>query len=273
MKNVVAIIQARMGSTRLPGKVLLDIEGKPMLWHVVNRLKKSRLIDKIVIATTVSERDLLILRFAEENGIDRFAGSEEDVLDRYYRAAKKFRADLIVRITADCPLIDPAVVDRVIQYYLDNKDNLDHVGTAGSFPDGLDVSLTSFAALEKAWLEAKLPSEREHVGPYIWKNPQIFRLAKIESDEDYSHLRWTVDDEKDLLLVREIYRNLYRGGRVFLMPDILDFLNKNPHLSDINKDTIRNEGYLISLKRDEQYIKLGKRGYYGDTGKKINQVC
>ena len=223
-----------------------------MLWHVVNRLGRSELINKIVIATSTDRDDLPISQFAEEHGIDSFAGSEDDVLDRYYQAARKFHADPIVRITADCPLIDPQVTDKVIRYYLENEDSLDYVGTAGNFPDGLDTEVFSFAALEKAWQEAKLPSEREHVSPYIWKNPQVFRVGKVECHEDYSHLRWTVDDERDLSLVRDIYKDLYKEGEVFLMQDILRLLERKPYLLDTNKDTIRNEGYLISLRRDEE---------------------
>ncbi len=254
MKHVVAIIQARMSSTRLPGKVLMDIEGKPMLWHVVNRLKKSQLIDKIVIATTVSKRDLLVLRFAEENGIDCFAGSEEDVLDRYYQAAREFKADPIVRITGDCPLIDPLIVDQVVEEFLKLKD-YDLVGTNDTFPDGLDTVVYSFWALEKAWREAKLPSEREHVGPYITKHPELFKTKSLSYRINLSHLRWTVDEEEDLTLVREIFKRLFHEGEMFYTEDILSLLEQEPHLLEINSRIIRNEGYLKSLAQDNEYLR------------------
>ncbi len=250
MKHVVAIIQARMSSTRLPGKVLMDIEGKSMLWHVVNRLKKSRLIDRIVIATTTSNYDLRILRFAKENGIGYFAGSEEDVLDRYYQAAEKFKADPIVRITADCPLIDPMETDKAINYYLEHLGEFDYVGLADTYPDGFNTGVISFAALEKAWHESTLQSEREHVGhPYIIKHPDMFRIHGINYKQDFHHLVLSVDDEKDLHLVSQIFNHFYEKGKeLFHIDEILEFLQSKPELLEINKDTMRNVGYLTSMK-------------------------
>ena len=248
---VVAIVQARMGSSRLPGKVLKGILGKPILWHLINRLKRSKTIDKIVIATTVKEKDKPILKLADEMGIDSFAGSEEDVLDRYYQAAKKYNANTIVRITADCPLIDPELVDSIIGYYLENKDKLDYVNNGPSYPDGiLETEVFSFTALEKAWREARLASEREHVTAYIWKNPELFRIDTVEYERDLSHMRLCVDDEKDFQLVSEVFKNLYKEGELFHLKDILNFLSENPELLELNKRTIRNEGYLKSLAED-----------------------
>lgn len=167
---ITAIIQARMGSTRFPGKVLKEILGKSILWHLISRIEKAKLINEIVIATTKNEIDRPILKFAEENGIKSYAGSEEDVLDRYYQAAKKFSADPIVRITADCPLMDPEVIDSVVQFYLDNKyDYVANTLEPITFPDGMDVEVFSFKNLEKIWKEAILPSQREHVTFYFWK--------------------------------------------------------------------------------------------------------
>jgi len=248
---VVVIIQARMGSSRLQGKVLKEILGKPMLWHLINRLKRSKLIDKIIIATTDKERDKPILKLAQELGIDSFAGSEEDVLDRYYQAAKKYNADTVVRITADCPLIDPELVDKVIGHYLENIDRLDYAHSGIGYPDGIvETEVFSFIALEKAWREARLASEREHVTAYIWKNPQLFRTDTVENEEDLSHMRLVVDDERDFQLVTEIFKNLYREDEIFHLKDILGFLSKKPELLELNKRTIRNEGYLKSLAED-----------------------
>ena len=236
-KNIVCIVQARMGSTRLPGKVMKEIMGKSMLVHIIERLKKSRLIDKIVIATT-KNKDNLILKLAQEYKVKTFIGSEEDVLDRYYQAAKKYKANIVVRITSDCPLIDSDVIDKVTRYYLENKSRLDYVTNtlSRSYPRGLDVEVFSFNALEKAWREAKKPYQREHVTPYIYEHPEIFHLANIRNNEDLSYMRWTVDEEKDLKFVREVYKRLYKEGEVFLMQDILNLLKKEPQLMDINKE-------------------------------------
>lgn len=247
MNKVVAIIQARMGSTRLPGKVLKEVLERPLLSYMIERLKGARRLQEIVIATPEGDRDRPIRKLAEGLGVASFTGSEEDVLDRYYQAARQFGADPIVRLTADCPLIDPALVDRVIGHYLENEGQLDHLVLSGRFPDGLDTELFSFAALERAWREARLPSEREHVTPYIWKNPHLFRLGRIDPEEDLSEMRWTVDDERDLRLVTEIFQGLYRPGEIFGMTDILRFLREKPELLEINRGTIRNEGYLKSL--------------------------
>lgn len=248
---IVAIVQARMGSTRLPGKVMTDILGKPMLWHLINRLGNSKLIDKIVLAAPDKESDKAMLKLARDMGIGSYAGSETDVLDRYYQAAKKFNADTIVRITGDCPLIDPELVDEIINYYIKNKNQFDIVHNGTSYPDGIaETEIFSFSVLKEAWEKARLVSEREHVTAYIWKNPGKFRSATIENKEDLSDLRLVVDDEKDLKLVREIFKNLYKEGDVFHLKDIISFLNKNPHLADLNRDTIRNEGYMKSLEKD-----------------------
>jgi len=248
--KVAAIVQARMGSTRLPGKVMKDIVGKPMLWHIINRLKKTKLIDSITIATTGKEIDKPILKLAEDLGIDSFAGSEEDVLDRYYQAAKKFGVDVVVRLTADCPLIDPRIIDKVIQRYL--KGDCDYAANTlkRTYPDGLDVEVFSYMALEKAWKEAKWASEREHGTPYIWKNPDKLMLANVENSVNYSHLRWVVDEKEDLEFVRQVYGHLYREGGLFYMEDVLDLLRKYPHLKQINQGIATNEGYAKSLRKD-----------------------
>lgn len=246
-----AIIQARMGSTRLPKKVLKNIENKPMLWHIIQRVKKAELVDKIIIATTIKEEELPIAGVAEKTRVDFFRGSENDVLDRYYRAAKKYKAKVIVRITADCPLIDPRIVDKVVKYFLEN--DFDYVGNTlkRTYPDGLDTEVFSYRALEKAWREAKKSSEREHVTSYIWNHPQMFKLSNVENNKDFSYMRWTVDEERDLKFVREIYKRLYKKGKIFYMRDVLKLLKRYPELMDINKNIVTNEGYLKSLKEDK----------------------
>lgn len=251
---IVAIIQARVGSSRLPRKVIERVGDKTLIWHVIQRVKESKLIDKIVLATTPNEKDKILLEKAKEYGVEGFAGSENDVLDRYYQAAKKFKGDVIVRITGDCPLIDSKVVDRVIQRFMEEEaDYMSNINPP-TYPDGLDVEVFSFAALEKAWKEATLVSEREHVTPYIRKNPQIFQIKNLENDEDLSSMRWTVDEERDLEFVREIHSKLYKEGKIFHMGDVLALLKKHPELMDINRGITRNGGYQKSLEEDERMM-------------------
>ena len=258
MKKIVCIVQARMESTRLPRKVLKNIVGKPMLWHVIYRLKKSRLIDEIVVATTTRDEDKAIVKLAKDSDVESFAGSDEDVVDRYYHAAITHKADIIVRVTADCPLIDPNVVDRVIEYFL--KGDFDYVNNTYvgactdrklTYPDGLDTEVFSFDALEKAWKEAKMPSEREHVTSYIWKNPDNFKTGCLKYSEDLSHMRWTVDYKEDLEFMRQVFKRLYKEGDVFHMEDVLALLKEHPELMDINKGFAKDEGYFKSLKKDK----------------------
>lgn len=252
MTRVVLIIQARMGSSRLPGKVMRSISGKPMLWHVIDRCKRCEKVDAVVVATTTTEEDDVVAAFAKENGVAVYRGSESDVLDRYYRAAEEHDAEVIVRITADCPLIDPGLIDRMVDFYEDSGGRYDYVGMGrpNRFPNGLDAEVFSFEALAKAWTEANLKSEREHVTPYIWKNDGLFRIGAVESDEDLSSHRWTVDEARDLTLVREIHKHLYEEGRLISTEDILDLLSRMPEISRINQGIVRNEGYIKSLKED-----------------------
>ena len=250
---IVAIIQARVGSTRLPKKVLAEIEGKPMLLHIIDRVKQAKRIDKIIIATTELKKDKKIIKIAKESGVEYFRGSENDVLDRYYQAAKKFSANTIVRITGDCPVVDPQLIDKTVDFFL--KNNYDHVSTAypkATFPDGLDIWVFSFQALERAWKEAVLPSEREHVTSYMWKHRELFKIATFQNDEDLSNMRWTVDEQIDLKFIRAIYKRLYKPGKLFLMKDILNLLNKEPKLAKINQSISRDEGYKKSLKENEK---------------------
>jgi spore coat polysaccharide biosynthesis protein SpsF len=248
--RVAAIIQARMASTRLPGKVLINIQGKPLLERVIERVKKSKLIDEIIIATTTNEKDRAIIELARAQGLPCYSGSEDDVLDRFYQTAREFHADVIVRITSDDPLKDPEVIDRVVGYFLDNRDKFDYVSNnqPPTYPEGLDVEVFSFNALEKAWQEARKPSEREHVTPFIWNHSEIFRLKNIENYEDLSSLRWTLDNESDLRFMREVYARF--NNSAFLMKDILSLLRAEPEVARINQGIPRNEGYLNSLKKE-----------------------
>ena len=251
--KTVAIVQARMGSTRLPNKVLREIKGKPMLWYVINRLKFCKNISEVILATTQAQADDPIEGFARENGINYFRGSENDVLDRYYQCAKKYSVEVIVRITADCPLIDPEVVDKVVETFLDHENDCDYASNVlpPTFPDGLDTEVFWFKSLEKAWNEAKYTSEREHVTSYIYKNPDKFKLLNVESNIDYSDLRWTVDTENDFNFVKEVYEKIGKENEIFYMKDIIELIEVIPEIKAINSDSTRNEGYAKSVAEDK----------------------
>jgi spore coat polysaccharide biosynthesis protein SpsF len=244
-----AIVQARMGSTRLPGKVMKEVLGRPLLFYLLERLKRSKLIEKMVVATTDSQVDQPIVDYVENLGIQVFRGDEEDVLDRYYQAAKKYNIDTVVRITADCPLVDPKITDEVIRYYLEHQE-YDLVRTGPTYPEGFDTEVFSFESLETAWKEARLKSEREHVTSYIWKNNNMFKVKTLVFAQDLSYLRITVDEKVDFEVVKLILENLYREGEVFYLEDILRLYWEKPEVFNLNQKVIRNEGYLKSLRED-----------------------
>ena len=250
MTKIDCIIQARMGSTRLPGKVMMKVdETNTILSHVINQLKNSKKIDKIIIATTNLQEDDIIVNHAKILKTDLFRGNAVDVLDRYYQCAKKFSSEIIVRITADNPLIDPNIVDNVINQFL--KNSFDYITNANprTYPYGTEVEVLSFEALEKASNNAKKPSEREHVTPYFHNNKEEFKISNIKFTENLSHLRWTVDRENDLKFVKKIISEI--KSRPILMQDIIKLISKKPKILDINKNHIPNEGYLKSLNQDK----------------------
>ena len=249
--KVVAIIQARMGSTRLPGKVLLQIKDKPILWHIVNRLKFSKYINSVVISTSTSQADDDIELFAKKNNIDYFRGSENDVLDRMYKTALKFSADIIIRITGDCPFVDPLLIDELIKLF--NSKKYDRIGIAtgagaiymkeNKYPDGLDAECFSFETLKETWKNAKSPVDREHVTPYMWKVKGRFRNGNLFSKKDYSNIRLTLDHKEDFNLIEKIYDGLYKEDECFALKDIIKFIESNPNLIEMNKDFIGKEEY------------------------------
>jgi len=245
---IVAVVQARMGSSRFPGKSLADICGRPMLWHVISRVRSSPLVERVVVATTEKPPDDSIAELCKREGIPCFRGSEDDVLDRFYRAAKANSAEIVVRVTADCPLIDPAVVDRVVTRFREGE--YDYVSNTlrYTYPDGLDTEVFSFRALEQAWREATKASDREHVTPYL--RGGSFRVANVESDFLFkaSDYRWTVDYPTDLEFVRAVYRELSGNGR-FGFAEVMDLLKKRPDLASMQTEVVSNEGYYTSLYR------------------------
>jgi len=251
------IIQARMGSSRLPGKVMEKLdEDNTVLSYVIRQLKHSKFLDDIVVATTSLKRDEVIVDFLENEGIKYFCGDEENVLDRYYQCAKKFSVSEIVRIPSDKPLIDPDIVDKCIQIFLSKK--YDYITTflEPSFPYGTEVEIFSFDALEKTWKNAKLPSEHENVTPYIYNNRDKFQIYNVKNSIDLSHLRWVVDRAEDLELVRQLVSKIDKDP--ILMQDILEVFKSDPKLAEINSNVRHDEGYQKSLKKDQEFIKRGK---------------
>ncbi|HET6403745.1 MAG TPA: glycosyltransferase family protein [Candidatus Thermoplasmatota archaeon] len=230
-----AVIQARMGSSRLPGKVLLTACGKPLLLHMLDRMQLCREVDRIIVATTTNPADDVIVRLVEEVGYEVFRGSENDVLDRYYQAATAYDIDPVVRVTSDCPLIEPDVVDRVVRTFRDG--NYDYVSTnhPATFPDGLDTETFSYEALKIAWSEAKAPHEREHVSPFIWDQPRRFRVGNVVNEVDLSQReRWTLDYPEDYAFVKAVYEELYIPGGFFGMREILALLERRPDIAAMN---------------------------------------
>lgn len=255
MKNILIICQARYGSTRFPGKVLRKILDKPLLWYVIKRLELVKTPCKIVIAIANSDENIPIIEFAKNLNIDYFSGSEDDVLDRYYQTARKFFGDIVVRITSDCPLIDPEIIDHALEIYLTS--NFDYISNVHdpTYPDGFDVEIFSFSALEIAWKEATLPSEREHVTPYIWKSENRFTQKNFENDENLKELRLTVDTEEDLILITKIIEEFHKEWETFRMRDVISYLKENPDLLKINAQYERNEGLKKSFEEDKKFLK------------------
>ncbi len=246
--KTVAIVQARMSSSRLPGKIMAEIEGKAMLWHVVTRARAARCLDTVAVATSVAADDDHVEAFCRANDFPCFRGSLDDVLDRYLQAARHFGADIVVRVTADCPMLDPALIEPVVEAV--SRGGYDYAANNidCTYPDGLDAEAFRYDVLERAWREARLTSEREHVTPYIRKHPELFNIQSIKGEKDLSALRWTVDEPRDLEFVQRVFAGL--GKTAFGMNDVVDLIARHPELQDINQDIGRNEGYLKSLMND-----------------------
>lgn len=259
--QTIAIIQARMGSARLPGKVLLDIAGQPMLARVVERARRAKSLDGVAVATTIDSADDPVADFCAGRDYPCYRGSLHDVLDRYYQAARLFKADFIVRLTADCPLIDPGVIDEVVRAFFGRAPTSDQPAASASsprfaanlqipaqvdfatnrlpppwhrtYPIGLDTEVCTFQALERAWKEAVQPYHREHVMPYLYEQDGRFRIRLIHHDPDYGTLRWTVDTPQDLELVRQVYAR-FAGRDDFTWQEVLALFEREPQLAQIN---------------------------------------
>jgi spore coat polysaccharide biosynthesis protein SpsF len=235
-----------MSSTRLPGKVLLPLVGEPLIYRMVERVRRSTLRGQVVVAVTTDSVDDSLVELCQQKGIEYFRGHPQDLLDRHYQAALQYQAEVVLKIPSDCPLIDPAIIDRVLAFYLSREGEYDFVSNLhpATYPDGNDVEVMTFQALEKAHREARKPLEREHTTPYFWENPDVFRIANVEweSGKDYSMShRWTIDYPEDFRFIRAVYDALYPHNPAFGLQDILDLTEKrsdifqlNSHLAGVN---------------------------------------
>ncbi len=252
-----AVIQARMGASRLPGKVMLGLEGKPVLWHVCQRVSRSSYVDEVVVATTFQKEDLEIVKYCSSEGIRVFAGSEDDVLDRYYQAAKLFKPGNVIRITADCPLHDPSIIDQVISTHTKEDNDYTSNTMEETFPDGLDCEIMKFSVLKDAWEKAVMASEREHVTQYIIKNSS-YKKGSVTSPLYRGDERWTLDTGEDYKFIKDVFSKLYPVNPWFGAGDVYSLLDAEPGLRDANKGITRNEGLLKSLKNDHAVVLEGE---------------
>lgn len=237
--KIVTVIQARRGSTRLPDKVMMPVQGKTLLAQMVNRVQAAELAGTVIVATTTDPADDAIEDICRENGFLCFRGHGTDLLDRHYQAAKPWNPDAVIKIPSDCPLIDPAVIDRVIRFFTDHRSSYDFVSNLhpASYPDGNDVEIMTWKAIETAWEKAERPMEREHTTPYIWENKDLFRIGNItwETGLDYSMShRFTIDYPEDYTFIRRVYDELYPAHPLFTLRDILTLLEKKPDIYEIN---------------------------------------
>lgn len=247
---IVTAIQVRMNSTRRPGKALADLAGRPVLWHVVQRVRAAQRVNHVVIATSTDPADAPLREFAESEGVPCFAGSQTDLIDRLYQTALRTGARALVRVTADCPLADPEVIDQVVEGYLTHGQNVDYVCNTHppTFPDGLDTEVFPTTLMARLSKEVTQPFWREWFTGYLAEPANHFRVWNVRHSVDLSALRWTLDYEEDLTFLREIYRRLYRPGeKPFGLPEVLALLRQEPALAAINASHARNEGYAAAL--------------------------
>lgn len=249
---ILGILQARVASTRLPKKVLKEILGEPMLWRQIERLQRSKTLDTLVVATSLDPSDDEIEVLCRKRGVLCRRGSLEDVLDRFYQVVREFQPHHIVRLTGDCPLCDPSLMDQVVQFHLEGKYDYTTNTWELTYPDGLDVEVVCAPAFERAYQEAKLKSEREHVTSFIYSHPERFRIGNFKGSTDLSRHRWTVDEAADFEFVKRVYEKLYPENPQFSCHDILKLLKVHPEWVHLNAHIKRDEGYEISLQNDKE---------------------
>lgn len=250
--KVVAIVQARMSSTRLPGKVLRELCDRPMIEVILDRTQMCKAIDSVVVATTVDSSDDVLVNWLKHKQIPIFRGSVSDVLDRFYKCAEVYEADIVIRVTADDPLKDAEIIQEALDLILES-DDLDYVSNTinPTYPEGLDIEVIKFTALQRAALEASLASDREHVTPYIWRNPDKFNLRSFHMTPDLSSWRWTVDKPQDLTFMNCVF-NSFGSNHLISYRDVIQLIRENPSMQTINSGTMRNEGYLMSRLLDKR---------------------
>jgi len=257
--RIIACIQARLGSSRLKKKALLKISGKTLTENIFRRLKATKEVGDIVLATSLNKENDILVNHAKDIGLKYYRGSEEDLVSRLYETAKAFKADALVKITGDCPLVDPKLVDKMVKKYQENYQKFDFFTNAfpPSFPDGLDVDILPFVTLRQVNTDAKEPLDREYFTCYILRNPQKFRTYNFKNPVDLSSLRWTVDYLEDLIFVRKVYKALAKKNKIFTTPDILNFLKKNPQISKINEKRI--DRVIVQGIRSREYHSMVER--------------
>lgn len=251
--RIIAVTQARMGSSRLPGKVLKKIGGTTLLELHIQRLLKSKKIDRLILATTTNQEDGAVVEVAHKFGIQSYCGSVDDVLDRFYQPLKELKPDYVVRLTSDCPLIDAALIDKIVEYTIQKK--LDYCSNTldPKYPDGQDVEVFTFSALTKAWNDSKLSSEREHVTPYIWKNSTfkggtLFLSENFEEGYEFGYLRMTVDEQEDFDVMTKIISTL---GSDRSWMEYASYLDQTTEIKKVNESISRNEGYTKSINKEK----------------------
>jgi len=247
---ILGILQARASSRRLPGKVLKPILGRPMLERQIERLRRARRMDKLVVATSTDASDNPVAALCRALAVDCFRGSLDDVLDRFYQAARPHAPRAVVRLTGDCPLADPGVIDELIDRHVAGDFDYTSNTIERSYPDGLDAEVMELRCLEAAWREAALPSEREHVTPFIYHHPERFRLGRLVQSPDLSRLRWVVDEPEDFAFISAIYEALYLEKPAFGTADVLALLERRPDIAGLMGHAATNEGYQRSLSAD-----------------------
>ena len=252
--EILAITQARSGSTRLPNKILMNVAGETLLDIHIKRIKQSSKIEELLIATTIASEDVTIVNIAKENQLPFYQGSITNVLDRFYQAAKDFNPKWVVRLTSDCPLIDSKLIDKVIDYAIESDVDYCSNTLNPTFPDGMDIEVFKFSALEKAWNEAIFDSEKEHVTPYIHKNSsfngnKLFTSTSYENDVDFGNVRLTVDEPSDFEVIKSVIENL---GTDRGWEEYANYYLSNDTIKNINNTIARNEGYEQSLNQDNE---------------------
>lgn len=250
MKYLV-LIQARCGSTRFPNKVMADLSGKPDIQWVIERVQRSQKIDEVMVITSIDKNNLPLIHKCAELGVRVFVGSEEDVLDRYYQAAKLIKPEYVIRVTADCPMFDWRYLDYAIDSLKPEADYLSEL--TESFPDGLDIEIMKYSVLKESWQEATLASEREHVTQFIRKHPEKYHLQNLECPIDgIGDKRWTLDEDADYEMIKQVYNHFVEQGKEdFVTEDVLEYLNNHPEIEKLNKNIGRNEGLAKSIAEDK----------------------